>query len=276
VITDALLAMWAFLLAYGIRVRERADPVTKGFPPIDNYLNVLPFVALLSPRRSISRVCTGCAAALARGRLLRVLIGSILAVVFAVGVTLYLQTYYVSEEAKTRGAYEVSQLVWAMFLTLNVNSPTRRVRGVRELLERRWRAGIGLKRILVAGAAISDVWSPIDPPASGARLPIVGFIDDRAGRRPHRLPRACRCSARSAKWPTSRSANRGPSLRRAADGGAARSCSRSSKSPAASASTSSSSQTSCSYRAARAPGEVSTAADHQRQRRAAAGAERAG
>src|SRR5258706_9687536 len=145
--------MWAFLLAYGIRFESGLIPVTKGFPPIDNYLNVLPFVALLSPaafhlqglyrlRRGRSRV----------DDFFGVLIGSILAVVFAVGVTLYLQTYYVSEEAKTRGAYEVSQLVWAMFLTLNVMFTYASRAGVRELLERRWRAGIGLKRILVAGA----------------------------------------------------------------------------------------------------------------------------
>ncbi len=38
VITDALLAGWAFVLAYGIRFESGLIPVTKGYPPIDQYL----------------------------------------------------------------------------------------------------------------------------------------------------------------------------------------------------------------------------------------------
>jgi len=117
VITDALLAMWAFLLAYAIRFESGLIPVTRGYPPIENYLNILPFVAVLTPlafqlqgvyrlRRGRSRV----------DDFFAVLIGSILAVMFGLWSTLYVQTYYVSENAKSAGAYEVSQLVWALFL----------------------------------------------------------------------------------------------------------------------------------------------------------------
>ena len=49
VISDALLAMWAFILAYGIRFYSGLIPVLRGYPPLEQYLNLLPFVALLTP-----------------------------------------------------------------------------------------------------------------------------------------------------------------------------------------------------------------------------------
>jgi hypothetical protein len=49
VVTDALLAMWAFVLAYGVRFESGLIPVPKGYPPIEQYLHVLPFVAVLTP-----------------------------------------------------------------------------------------------------------------------------------------------------------------------------------------------------------------------------------
>ena len=48
-----------------------------------------------------------------------VLVGSIFAVVIGVVGTLYFQAYYVPDELKAKGAYEVSQLVWAIFLVLH-------------------------------------------------------------------------------------------------------------------------------------------------------------
>ena len=183
VITDALLAAWAFVLAYGIRFESGLIPVTKGYPPIEQYFNVLPFVTVLTPlafhlqglyrlRRGRSRV----------DDFFSVLIGSILAVVLGVVSTLYIQAYYVSEEAKARGAYEVSQLVWVLFLGLNVAFTYASREAVRELLERRWRAGIGLKRILIAGAG--DLGRMVADRVLQHRelgYQVVGFIDDRAG-----------------------------------------------------------------------------------------------
>src|SRR5688572_29576563 len=121
ILSDAVLAMWAFVLAYAIRFESGLIPVTRGYPPLEQYLNVLPFVAILTPLafqlQGIYRLRRG------RSRVddfFAVLIGSILAVVLGVVSTLYVQTYYASEEEKARGAYEVSQLVWGLFLTLNV------------------------------------------------------------------------------------------------------------------------------------------------------------
>jgi Undecaprenyl-phosphate glucose phosphotransferase len=183
VVTDALLAVWAFILAYGIRFESGLIPVTKGYPPIEQYINVAPFVAVLTPLafqlQGIYRLRRG------RSRVddfFAVLIGSILAVVLGVVSTLYVQAYYVSDEAKARGAYEVSQLVWVLFLGLSVAFTYASREGVRELLERRWRAGIGLKRVLIAGAG--DLGRMVADRILQHRelgYQVVGFVDDRAG-----------------------------------------------------------------------------------------------
>ena len=183
VVSDALLAVWAFILAYGIRFESGLIPVTHGYPPIEQYLNIVPFVAVLTPLafqlQGIYRLRRG------RSRVddfFAVLIGSILAVVFGVGATTYVQTYYVSEADKARGAYEVSQVVWGFFLVLNVLFTYVSREAVRELLERRWRAGVGLKRILIAGAG--DLGRMVADRVLQHRefgYQVVGFVDDRAG-----------------------------------------------------------------------------------------------
>jgi Undecaprenyl-phosphate glucose phosphotransferase len=183
VITDALLAMWAFILAYGIRFESGLIPVTKGYPPLEQYLHVLPFIAILTPLafqlQGVYRLRRG------RSRIddfFAVLIGSILAVVLGVVSTLYFQAYYVSEGARSRGEYAVSQIVWALFLALNVVFTYASRESIRELLERRWRAGIGLKRILIAGA--SELGRMVADRILQHRelgYQVVGFVDDRAG-----------------------------------------------------------------------------------------------
>jgi Undecaprenyl-phosphate glucose phosphotransferase len=183
VVTDALLAMWAFVLAYGVRFESGLIPVPKGYPPLEQYLHVLPFVAVLTPlafqiqgvyrlRRGRSRV----------DDFFAVLIGSILSVVLGVVSTLYVQAYFASEAARSTGAYQVSQLVWALFLGFAVIFTYGSRETVRELLERRWRAGIGLKRVLIAGAG--DLGRLVADRILQHRelgYQVVGFVDDRAG-----------------------------------------------------------------------------------------------
>ena len=183
VVTDALLAMAAFLLAYGIRFESGLIPLTKGTPPLDNYINLLPFVAVLTPLafqiHGVYRLRRG------RSRIddfFAVVVGSILAVIFGQFATLYAQAYYVSQATRDAGAYQVSQVVWALFLVLTVVFTYTSREGVRELLERRWRAGIGLKRILIAGA--SDLGRMVADRILEHRelgYQVVGFVDDRAG-----------------------------------------------------------------------------------------------
>src|SRR6185295_5711069 len=77
---------------------------------------------------------------------------------------------------------EVSQLVWLLFLDLNVLFTYGSRETVRELLERRWRAGIGLKRVLIAGAG--DLGRLVADRILQHRelgYQVVGFVDDRAG-----------------------------------------------------------------------------------------------
>ena len=184
VITDALLAASALVLAYAIRFWSGHIPVWKGSPPpFDAFLNVVPFVAVLTPLafhfQGMYR--------LRRGRspvddFFAVFVGSILAVVFGIATTLYVQAYYLSAELKANGAFEVSRLVWVIFLALNVVFTYASRAVVRELLERRWRAGVGLKRILIAGAG--DLGRMVADRMLQHRelgYQVVGFIDDRAG-----------------------------------------------------------------------------------------------
>jgi len=110
-----------------------------------------------------------------------VLVGSVLAVVFGIVATLYTQTYFAGSAARARGVFEVSQVVWAIFLVLNLVLTYASRELVREVLERRWRAGIGLKRILIAGSGelgrlVAD--KIIEHRELGYQ--IVGFVDDKA------------------------------------------------------------------------------------------------
>ncbi len=49
VVTDAVLGMVAFFLAYLLRFETGLIEITRGHPPIEQYVNVLPFVALIVP-----------------------------------------------------------------------------------------------------------------------------------------------------------------------------------------------------------------------------------
>src|SRR3954463_2038762 len=186
VITDALLGSAAFTLAYLLRFETTLVdliPVTKGQPPFGQYVNMLPFIGALVPiafqvqglyrlRRGRSRV----------DDFFAVFVGSILAVVLGIIGTLYFQTYYVPDALKDQGVYEVSQPVWALFLLVNVVFAYASRELVREALERRWKAGIGLKRVLIAGAAdlgrlVAD--KVLEHRELGCK--VIGFIDDRAG-----------------------------------------------------------------------------------------------
>jgi Undecaprenyl-phosphate glucose phosphotransferase len=186
VLSDALLSITAFILAYALRFHSglipALIPITKGIPPLRQYVNVLPFVALLVPlgfqlqglyrlRRGRSRV----------DDFFAVFVGTVLAVVFGIVATSYVQIYVATGAARESGAFQVSQAAWAIFLVLNVALTYASRELVREVLERRWRAGIGLKRILIAGSGelgrlVAD--KILEHRELGYQ--IVGFVDDKA------------------------------------------------------------------------------------------------
>ncbi len=179
VVSDALLGLSAFVLAYTIRFHTNLIPITKGVPPLRQYINLLPFIAVLVPLgfhlQSLYRLRRG------RSRVddfFAVFVGTILAVVFGIVATLYVQAYISPND---RGAFEVSQAVWGLFLILNVAFTFALRELVREAFERRWRAGLGLKRILIAGSGelgrlVAD--KIIEHRELGYQ--IVGFVDNRA------------------------------------------------------------------------------------------------
>jgi Undecaprenyl-phosphate glucose phosphotransferase len=183
VLTDSLFGIIAFVLAYVVRFDTGLIEAPKGHPPFAQYINVLPLIGLLVPLayqvQGIYR--------LRRGRtrvddFFAVFVGSILTCVLGIVTTLYIQAYYVPDALKDRGAFEVSQLVWGLFLVLNVSLTYATRELVREALERRWRQGIGLKRVLVAGAGELGrvvVDKLLEHHELGYK--VIGFVDDKAG-----------------------------------------------------------------------------------------------
>jgi Undecaprenyl-phosphate glucose phosphotransferase len=183
IVTDALLGMAAFVLAYLFRFETGLIPAPKGQPPLEQYLDILPIIAIVVPvafhfqglyrlRRGRSRV----------DDFFNVLVGSVIAVVLGIVVTLYVGTYYISDEQKALGAYQVSQWGWAVFLVFNIAFAYWSRKLVREALERRWIAGVGLRRILIAGAG--DLGRMVADKVLEHRelgYQIIGFLDDRAG-----------------------------------------------------------------------------------------------
>jgi Undecaprenyl-phosphate glucose phosphotransferase len=183
VITDAVLAMAGFLLAYVLRFETGLFEITRGQPPIEQYFSVLPFIALVVPigfhfqglyrlRRGRSRI----------DDFFNVLVGSIFAVVLGTVSTLYFQAYYATEAQRDIGAFEVSRLVWGIFLVCNIMLGYLSRKFIREALERRWMAGVGLRRILIAGAG--DLGRIVADRMLEHRelgYQIVGFVDDKAG-----------------------------------------------------------------------------------------------
>jgi Undecaprenyl-phosphate glucose phosphotransferase len=180
--SDALLGISAFIIAYALRFYTGFIPITRGLPPLQQYINLLPFIAAVVPlgfhlqglyrlRRGRSRV----------DDFFAVFVGSILAVVFGIMATAYTQFYLAGPTARETGAYQVSQPVWVIFLLLNVALTFASRELMREILERRWRAGVGLKRILIAGAG--DLGRLVADKILEHRelgYQVVGFVDDRA------------------------------------------------------------------------------------------------
>ena len=181
-VIDGFIGVTVFVTAYLLRFETDLIATPKGQPALEHYLQIAPFIGLLLPfglwmqgAYRLGRV---------RSRVddfFAVLVGSVIAVVLGLAGTLYYQAYYVPPALKELGAYEVSRLVWAMCLTLNIVLCYAARATARSVLERRWRNGVGLKHILVAGTsdmARHVVDKMLQHGELGYR--IIGFVDDRA------------------------------------------------------------------------------------------------
>lgn len=184
-VIDGGIGVTMFLAAYWLRFETGLISAPRGQPPVESYLQIAPFVGLLLPfglwlqgayrhERIRSRV----------DDFFAVLIGGLIAVVLGLAGTLVFQAYFIPAELKDQGVYEVSRLVWALFLALCVVCAYAARASVRSALEHQWREGVGLKRILVAGTG--DVARHVVDKVlhhRGLGYRIVGFVDDRASDR---------------------------------------------------------------------------------------------
>jgi Undecaprenyl-phosphate glucose phosphotransferase len=182
IVADFGAAAVAFVLAYVIRFNSGWIPLTDPIPPISRYLMLAPiFAAVMVVAFQIQGLYR-----LRRGRtrvddFFGVLVGSLFGVLIGIVGTLFIQTYHLSEEYKRAGVLEISRAVWTLFLGLTVVFTYASRETVRDLLLRRWRAGIGLRRVLIVGVAdlgrmVAD--RIIEHSELGFKL--VGFVDDRA------------------------------------------------------------------------------------------------
>jgi Undecaprenyl-phosphate glucose phosphotransferase len=182
ILADFLAAVAAFALAYLVRFESGLMRLTQPAPPFWRYLALAPvigiFVVLAFQLQGVYR--------LRRGRtrvddFFGVLVGTLLATLVGLGCTLYVQTYHLPEALKAQGFLEVSRQVWALFLTLTVLFTYTSREIARHLLQRRWRAGIGLKRVLIVG--VGDLGRMVADRIlehSELGFKLVGFVDDRA------------------------------------------------------------------------------------------------
>jgi FlaA1/EpsC-like NDP-sugar epimerase len=95
-------------------------------------------------------------------------------------VALYVRVYYLYGPPEQSGRFEYSQIVLGLFVGFDIFGLTLVRTLIRREREARWRRGLGLRNILIAGAGqlgrtVSDKF--IDHQELGFR--VVGFLDDR-------------------------------------------------------------------------------------------------
>tara|TARA_B100000686_G_scaffold324429_1_gene380107 strand:- start:233 stop:1609 length:1377 start_codon:yes stop_codon:yes gene_type:complete len=172
--------MLAFTLAYIVRFETGLFPAPKGQPPFEQYLTLMPFIGLLVPisfhlqgvyrlRRNRTRV----------DDFFAVLVGTLLTVMIGLLGTLTTQAYFASSAARAIGAYEVSRLVWILFVIFNVSLSYALRDLARTVMRRRFKAGLGLRRVLIAGTGelgrhVADRFLR----HSEFGYKIIGFIDE--------------------------------------------------------------------------------------------------
>ena len=151
-LSDSVLGMTAFSLAYFIRFELPLFEAPKGQPPFGQYLILVPFIGLLVPLAfnlqgayRLPRIRTRI------DDFFSALVSNVMVVVVGLLCTLYFQVYIAGPQAQAAGAYEVSRLVWILYLAL-ASSLTYASRAVVRIeTKRRFEAGVGLQRVLIAG-----------------------------------------------------------------------------------------------------------------------------
>ncbi len=179
VLTDVVVTALAWVLAYVVRFDLGLFPVPKGIPDRDQYLLLLPLMAILWPgvlyfhglyqlRRGRSRI----------DEFFAILFSVLIASAVTLGFTLYVRVYF-AYAPELAPQWEYSQAVFAIFMTIDVLGLNAGRWAIRAWLERLWASGYGVKRVLVAGAGelgrmVADTL--LAHRELGYR--VVGFLDD--------------------------------------------------------------------------------------------------
>lgn len=177
---DLFATYVAFFLAYFIRFHVEIIAVTKGVPPLRQYLLLLPIITILWPLLFYFN-------GLYNLKRLRSRVDELFSIIWSVAigsavtlfVALYARVYYLYGPPEVSGQYEYSQLVLGLFIISNIIVLTLTRSFIRGWREEGWRRGEGLRNILVAGAGelgrmVADKF--IDHQELGFR--VVGFLDD--------------------------------------------------------------------------------------------------
>jgi len=183
VLTDVVITAIAWVAAYTLRFEFppllRVLPASKGIPPLDSYLWLVPLLVLLWPvviyfhglyelQRARSRIDEFFAI------LFSVLVGSAL----LLGATLYIRVYY-RYQPTIAPQWEYSQVVFGLFVLLDVAGISLGRSALRAYLRRRWASGQNVESVLVAGTG------PLGRTVAESILAhgelgysVVGFLDD--------------------------------------------------------------------------------------------------
>jgi Undecaprenyl-phosphate glucose phosphotransferase len=154
VLADVLATAVAWVVAYALRFHGPLPglvPVTKGVPPVGDYLQLLPLMALLWPtilyfhglyrlRRGRSRI----------DELFAIVFSVLIASAITLGATLYVRVYY-RFQPTVAPRWEYSQAVFALFVVLDVAAIALARASIRTYQERQWAAGENVTRVAVAG-----------------------------------------------------------------------------------------------------------------------------
>jgi exopolysaccharide biosynthesis polyprenyl glycosylphosphotransferase len=174
---DVCATVFALFAAYWLRFIVQIQPVTKGVPPISDYLLLVPVVVALWPtvfyfqglyqrRRIRSRADEG----------MRVVLGVLLAtVLLTAGLSFYREISY-------------SRLFLAVFAVVDVISVAAVRFAVRGILGRIRRSGGNVQRLLVVGAGHLGR-EVVERLAAHQELgfTVVGFLDDDPGKKQRKL-----------------------------------------------------------------------------------------
>ncbi|MCC6130245.1 MAG: undecaprenyl-phosphate glucose phosphotransferase [Acidobacteria bacterium] len=171
-VSDVVTTIFALLAAYLIRF-ESIWPAPKGHQPISDYLTLLPVLVFVWPVVFYFH-------RLYQLRRDRSTIDESLAIVVAVSLSGLMLAGLLSFWR----AFSFNRPLFLMFLALDVILVGLARFGIRKYLEEMWSHGIGLRRVLIAGAGelgkqLAD--KLLDHPASGMKP--VGFADDDLGKR---------------------------------------------------------------------------------------------